>query len=128
MPASTKYNRNSAILHACGVVLCGIGISFAIVLIVFSRSEEILQKERSVVAESIDEMRLDLEALEVPQEQVAALLRIHSAAESDAAANRHYLVIGLFVFSFIVVALVGFNMVLWGRLRTANKPEQAIAS
>jgi len=121
MTQASTSRRKYPVLGMFGILLCGIGLSFAIIYAGMVCSDEQLAKEKQQVSTKMDEMKSALIAAKVPAEQIPGLPRIHKAALAVEAAHEHFILLSFFILLSLLVSSVGLTVVLWARLRALTK-------
>ena len=107
-----------AILELLGVLLCGVGLCFALAFIGANYSEERIAKEKQQVVVKMDEMKSALTAAKIPPEQIPGLLQIHKAALVSEVTHEHFIILSFFVLLSLLVASIGLTVILWAKLRS----------
>jgi hypothetical protein len=124
MPPVTSSHRKWPVLEIFGILLCGVGLCFAITFVGLGWSDEQLAKEKQQVATKLDEMKSTLTAAKIPAEQISGLLRVHKAALVAEATHTHFILLSFFILLSLLVSSVGLTVFLWGKLRALTRDER----
>ena len=119
-----KSHRKWPGLENFGILLAGVGLCSAFAFIHVGFSEEQLEKEKQQVDTRMNHMKSALSAAEVPPGQIPGLLRIHKAAVVSAVTQVQFVLVSFCVLLSLMVASVGFTMVLGSKLRAFTQTER----
>jgi hypothetical protein len=115
------------VLEIFGILLCGVGLCFAIMFVGVGYSDEQLAKEKQQVVTKMDEMKSALIAAKIPTEQIPGLLRVHKAALVAESTHTHFILLSFFILLSLLGSSIGLTVFLWGKLRAATRDERTTA-
>jgi hypothetical protein len=104
-------------MEVIGLLILGIGLSFACASIGLAFDDERAKAKKPEIDEQVQEMRLKLVAANVGEDQMDGLLSVHRSALIANAVLLH-LGISAFLFLFsLLVSLFGSSLVLFAKLK-----------
>jgi hypothetical protein len=122
--ASLQQKRTA--LEVFGVLLCGMGLCFAVGIVGVSYSQEEVVKEKHQLLTQIHEMKSALAVAKVPEEQIPGLLRVHKAALVSEATHEHFIILSFFVLLSLLVSSVGLIVMLWAKLQAIVQSNKSL--
>ena len=112
-------------LETLGIVLCGVGLVMAFSFAGIFRSEEVLARDKQEVLAKRDEMKSALTTAKVPADQIPGLMRVHESALVGRATDEDFIIFSFLILSSLLVASVGWTLILWARVRALTKAVNA---
>lgn len=125
MSRSIEAARKPSCTEIAGMVVLISGLCLALVFILLAFDDKDLQANKLEVQKSVEEMKTNLVAARVPDNQVAGLLRIHKNARANEVGNQHFIVVSFLFLSCLIVASFGFSLMLFGKLRASAAASRA---
>jgi hypothetical protein len=114
------------VLEIFGILLCGVGLCFALAFVGVRFSDEHIVKDKQQVATKMDEMRSAMTAAKIPADQISGLLSVHKAAIVTEVAQEDFILMSFFVSLSLLVSSVGLTLILYAKLRA--QIQQSIAA
>jgi hypothetical protein len=124
MKQTASQRQKWPILEMAGIILCGLGLCFALAFVGVSYSEERITKEKQELMAKMDEMKTALTAAKIPEDQIPGLLRVHKSALVSETTHMHFIILSFFVLLSLLLASVGLTIVLWAKLRAFTHAER----
>lgn len=117
MTPKPTSRKKYPVLEMFGLLLCGVGLCFALAFVGVCFSDEHIAKDKQQVATKMDEMRSTLTAAKIPAEQISGLLRVHKEAVATEVAQEDFILMSFFVSLSLLVSSVGLTLMLFAKLR-----------
>ena len=108
-------------MEIVGIFFAGVGVCFAIAVVGVAFDDNRASDEKPKIQQSVEEMKQKLIAAKVPEEQISGLLLVHKGALVTTAVHQHFIITSFLVLLSLLVALLGFTLILLGKLRANTR-------
>ena len=118
-----RPRRKRHVTEPIGLLICGLGLTFALGLVLVSYSEKQVERQKGQVQQAMAEMKSELSEAAIPKEQRQALLQVHRDAMIRYVTCQHFILLSFFVLLSLLVASVGLTLMVHGKLRAFSPRE-----
>src|SRR5437773_1220286 len=117
MTHASSTRRRLPLLELLGVLLIGAGFCFAVAWGGKCFSKQEIEQEKSEAVLELENVKSNLLASKIPEDQIAGLLRLQKRAIVGETTVRRFAILSSLALFSLTVASFGFSIVLWSRLR-----------
>ncbi len=115
--------RRPPFLELLGFLLLGMGFCFAVAWGGKCFSKQEIEQEKAEAVRELENVKSNLIAAKIPEDQIAGLLRIQKRAIVGETTVRRFAILSSLSLFSLMVASFGFSIVLWSRLRALRREE-----